>query len=205
MSKIPEKIVMATNNQGKVQEIRDLVAGLPVTFLSLAEIEDLPEVIEDGNTFEANALKKARATALATGIPALADDSGLCVDALDGRPGVMSARYSGEHASDEEKSLRILSEMQNVPEEKRTARFVCVLAMVDPDGNERVFEGVCEGRITHELRGKGGFGYDPIFFYEEAGCTFAQMGREAKNSVSHRGRALRAFERSLREMDADNE
>ena len=106
--------------------------------------------------------------------------------------------------SDEEKSLRILNEMQNVPDEKRSARFVCVLAMVDPEGEERVFEGICEGRITHELRGKGGFGYDPIFFYEEAGCTFAQMGREAKNRVSHRGRALRAFERYLRELEADN-
>ncbi len=197
---MPEKIILATGNRGKVKEIRDLVADLPISFLSLNDIPDPPEVLEDGATFEENALKKARETARATGMPALADDSGLCVDALDGRPGVLSARYAGDDSSDESKYRRILKEMRDVPEGKRTARFVCVLALVHPDGEERIFRGVCEGRITREPRGAGGFGYDPIFLYEDSERTFAEIGREFKNQVSHRGRALAAFAEYLREL-----
>jgi XTP/dITP diphosphohydrolase len=189
----PQKILIATKNEGKVKEIRDLVKDLPVEFLSLADIPETADVVEDGETFEENALKKARELARITGLVTLADDSGLCVDALEGRPGVLSARYAGETVSDEEKCVRLLEEMRDVPDSKRTARFVCVLALVDPEGEERIFRGVCEGRILSELRGTQGFGYDPIFFYEEAGSTFAEMDRQSKNEVSHRGRALRQF------------
>lgn len=200
MRRIPDKILIATTNQGKVQEIRNLVKGLPALFLSLSEVPDIPEVLEDGTTFEENALKKAREMAYSTGIVTLADDSGLCVDALDGRPGVHSARYAGEDASDEEKYLRVLEEMQDVPDSERSARFVCAVALVAPDGEEKLFRGVCEGRITREPRGSSGFGYDPIFYFEEAGCTFAQMDQESKNRVSHRGRALREFAEFLRKL-----
>ncbi len=200
MHRIPDKVLIATTNQGKVQEIRNLVKGLPALFLSLSEVPDIPEVVEDGATFEENALKKARMMAYSTGIVTLADDSGLCVDALDGRPGVHSARYAGDNASDEEKYLRVLEEMADVPDPARSARFVCAVALVAPDGEENLFRGVCEGRITREPRGSSGFGYDPIFYFEEAGCTFAQMDQESKNRVSHRGRALRQFAEFLRKL-----
>ncbi len=199
MHRVPDKILIATTNQGKVEEIRNLVKGLPAVFLSLSEVPGVPEVVEDGATFEENALKKARVIAYSTGIVTLADDSGLCVDALDGRPGVHSARYAGESATDEEKYMRLLDEMEDVPELERSARFVCALALVDPHGEQMLFRGVCEGRITREPRGSSGFGYDPIFFFEEAGCTFAEMDQEAKNRVSHRGRALREFAEFLKE------
>lgn len=191
MTSIPAKILIATGNQGKVKEIRDLVEGFPVEFLSLADTGPVPEVEEDGMTFEENALKKARTLARFTGMATLADDSGLCVDALEGRPGVLSARYGGENASDPEKCALILEEMRSVPDGERGARFVCVIALVDPSKDERLFRGVCEGRITREPMGTEGFGYDPIFFYPEAGCTFAEMARQEKNRVSHRGRALK--------------
>jgi XTP/dITP diphosphohydrolase len=190
-------ILLATRNQGKIREIRDVAKSLPVTFLSLDEVDPLPEVEEDGDTFEANALKKARVIAKATGMATLADDSGLSVDALDGRPGVLSARYAGENATDKQLCDHILEEMRDVPDDRRSARFICVLALVLPTGEERLFRGVCEGNITREIMGKLGFGYDPIFYFDEAGCTFAQMGRDAKNKVSHRGRALEEFARYL--------
>lgn len=198
MGRLPDTVLIATRNQGKIKEIRDLVRELPVEFRSLADVDSAPDVIEDGETFEANALKKAREVADATGMVTLADDSGLCVDALGGRPGVQSARYGGEGASDQEKCSRILLEMDQVPDERRSARFVCVLALVYPGGEERLFRGECAGRITREPRGDAGFGYDPVFFFEEAGCTFAEMDRQSKNAVSHRGRALEAFAGYLR-------
>ncbi len=200
MNKIPDRILIATTNLGKVKEIRDLVKDLPVMFLALTDVGDVPDVVEDGDTFEENALKKARLIAEATGLATLADDSGLCIDALDGRPGVLSARYAGENATDEEKYLRVLEEMRNVPDDRRSARFVCALAIASPDGREKLFLGVCDGRITREPRGTGGFGYDPIFYYEEAGCTFAEIDRESKNRVSHRGRALRELAKYLEEV-----
>ena len=198
MHEIPSTILIATKNRGKVAEIGDLVKDLPVNFLSLADVPNPPDVIEDGATFEENALKKARVIAKATGMVTLADDSGLCVDALDGRPGVFSARYAGEPATDAEKCDLILEEMQDVPAERRSARFVCVIAVATPEGAEQLFHGVCEGRITFEPRGKQGFGYDPIFYDEEAGRTFAEMERETKNRISHRGKALRKFAEYLR-------
>jgi len=197
MENLPERILIATRNPGKVQEIGDLVKDLPIVFFSLSDVADAPDVVEDGRTFEENALKKARTLAAATGMVTLADDSGLCIDALDGRPGVQSARYAGKDASDAEKCIRILQEMENVPDHARTARFVCAMAFVTPEGEEKMFRGSCEGKITREPRGTGGFGYDPIFYFEEAGCTFAEMDRQSKNRVSHRGRALRAFARFL--------
>ncbi len=193
MKTIPDKIVIASANMGKVNEIRDLVRGLPVVFLSLNDVAGPVEIVEDAATFEENALKKAKAVAKATGITAIADDSGLCIDALDGRPGVYSARYAGENATDEEKCLRILKEMADVTDDRRSARFICALAMVTRQGEEDLFGGVCEGKITRELRGSSGFGYDPIFYFEQAGSTFAEMDRESKNRVSHRGQALRKF------------
>jgi XTP/dITP diphosphohydrolase len=202
MKTIPDRILIATRNRGKVNEIRDLVAGLPVEFLSLDDLPDAPDVVEDRDTFEENALKKARDVANATGLTAIADDSGLCVDALGGGPGVLSARYGGEGATDEKKCLRILEELRDVPDTKRTARFVCALALVEPDGVEHLFVESCEGRIIRELRGSRGFGYDPIFLYEPLGLTFAEMDREAKNQVSHRGRALRRFAGYLVEIAA---
>lgn len=191
MNSTPTRILIATGNQGKIEEIRDSTVSLPVEFLSLVDLNEVPEVEEDGATFEENALKKARILAHFTGMVTLADDSGLCVDALDGRPGVLSARYGGEHSSDAEKCARILEEMRSVPDELRCARFVCVIALVDPARDEKLFRGVCEGSIMRKPLGSQGFGYDPIFFFPEAGCTFAQMDRQTKNRVSHRGKALR--------------
>lgn len=199
MPSVPQKILIATKNQGKVKEISDLVGDLPIEFVSLTEFPNALDVLEDGETFEDNALKKARTLAEATGLTTLADDSGLCVDSLGGRPGVLSARYAGESASDEEKCARILEEMREVPDSERTARFVCVLALVDPRGGQNIFRGVCDGQIIRELRGTRGFGYDPIFLYEEQGLTFAEMDMQSKNRVSHRGRALREFAEFLRQ------
>jgi XTP/dITP diphosphohydrolase len=193
------KILIATNNQGKVEEIRSLVQGLPVEFVSLADFPGFPEIEETGDTFEANALLKARECTARTGLPALADDSGLCVDFLEGRPGVFSARYGGPAVVDDRRRYELLlEELRAVPDSSRTARFVCALALVYPDGREALFWGTVEGTITREPRGEGGFGYDPVFFYEPAQLTFGEMNREAKNQVSHRGRALHAFSDYLR-------
>jgi XTP/dITP diphosphohydrolase len=197
MTYAPDKILVATRNAGKIREISEILQSVSIELLSLNSFPELPEVLEDGETFEENALKKARLMALATGITALADDSGLCVDALNGRPGVLSARYAGEGASDEEKCARILEEMKDVADVSRTARFICVLALVDPIGGEELFKGVCEGKIIREMKGARGFGYDPIFYYPGSGRTFAEMDSEAKNRVSHRGLALREFRNYL--------
>jgi XTP/dITP diphosphohydrolase len=200
MKSLPDRLLIATQNDGKINEIRALLKDIPILLLSLSSFPDLPDVLEDGETFRENALKKARIIALSSGIVTLADDSGLCIDALDGRPGVLSARYGGEGATDAEKCARILNEMEHVAEPLRTARFVCIIALVTPQGEEDVFEGMCEGKITRELRGTAGFGYDPIFYYPDYGCTFAEMDSETKNSVSHRGRALSGFRNYLKEL-----
>ncbi len=184
------KILLATANKGKIKEISDLVRELPIELLSFSDIIDYPEIEEDGQTFEDNALKKARILAGSTGLTTIADDSGLCVDALNGRPGVYSARYAGVNSSDGEKVAKLLEELKGVPENRRTARFVCVIALVTPQGDERVFSGVCEGRISTAPSGFGGFGYDPIFFYPELNTTFGTLSLEQKNKVSHRARAL---------------
>ena len=194
-------IVVATRNQGKLVEIRALLADLDgARVLAIDEVGvPVPEVEEDGATFRDNALKKARVVAQATGMIALADDSGLEVDALDGLPGVRSARYAGERASDGANNAKLLSALAEVPRGQRGARFRTVVALVDPAGGEpETAEGTCEGAILEAPRGDGGFGYDPLFWCPELGSTFAEATREAKSSVSHRGRALRALAPALR-------
>ena len=184
------KIVIATKNQGKVSEINSIIEGTGIEAVSLAAFPDMPEIIEDGLAFMDNALKKARETAAFTGLPALADDSGLEVDALEGRPGVHSARFA---PTTEERNAKLLGMLADTPDEKRTARFVCALAIADPAGAEWTTTGACPGRITHEPRGEQGFGYDPVFFYKPLGKTFAEIPRDEKNKISHRGLALAAF------------
>ncbi|AJY71151.1 purine NTP phosphatase [Geobacter sulfurreducens] len=184
------RLVVATRNKGKLREIAAILDGLPFTLLSLEDFPDFPEVEEDGKTFEENALKKASVAANITGLPALADDSGLVVDALDGKPGVYSARYSGENASDEANNAKLLSELESVPYEERTAAFRCTIALCSPGGKRYTFSGELHGVILDSPRGTGGFGYDPLFFVSEKGATMAELPLEAKNAVSHRGRAL---------------
>lgn len=195
-------IILATNNKKKIEEIRAILNGLPVALHTTMEFPDLREVEEDKETFRENALKKAREIFEATRLNALADDSGLEVDALDGRPGVYSARYAGEGHPYEANNKKVLDEMKDIPDDRRTARFHCVLAYVGhgTNGNyfEECFDGVCEGRINRHPVGSFGFGYDPIFFIPEFGKTMAELEPEIKNRISHRGRALEKFKEYLR-------
>lgn len=193
-----EKIVLATGNKGKLREFRGLLEGVFGNIVSLNDLESPPEVTEDGETFRENALKKARAIAAYSGIPALADDSGLEVEALGGRPGVYSARYAGEGAVDTDNIAKLLSELQGVA--NRKARFVCFIALVTPGGKEVTAEGTCEGVILTEPRGEGGFGYDPVFFLPEYDKTMAEIPGELKNKISHRARACESLAKHLREM-----
>ena len=182
------QIVLATRNQGKVKEFRRLVSNIDIEIKSLKDFGPIPEVVEDGKTFEENAYKKAHFTARILGCPALADDSGLVVDVLDGAPGVYSARYAGEEASDIENNRKLLSAMEG--KENRKAAFETVLAIAVPRGPALIYEGRCEGEILDEIKGLNGFGYDPLFYYPELKKTFAQMTQDEKNSVSHRGKAM---------------
>lgn len=193
-----EQLVLGTRNPDKIAEIWDLLAGTGIVIRSLTDFPDAPEVEEDGNSFEENAVKKARAIAQATGLPALADDSGLEVDALDGAPGVHSARFAGNHASYAEKNRTLLERLKDVPDEQRAARFRCVLALAYPDGTVRTFEGTCEGQIVHCPRGQEGFGYDPLFLVPSLGKTFGEISRKEKSAISHRGRALRRLKTHIR-------
>ena len=191
--------MVATRNPGKVAELRELLADAGVEVISLEEAGVGPDVElpEPGRSFAENAAAKALAAARLAGLPALADDSGLCVEALGGRPGVMSARYGGEGLSDAERNQLLLRELEGVPSHRRAAQFVCVVALAFPDGQVHLFEGRCRGFIAEAPRGCGGFGYDPVFYYPPAGMTFAEMSREEKNRVSHRGRALARLKREL--------
>ena len=184
-------LVVATGNLGKLKEIREIL-GPEVSLLSLQDFPDLPEIVEDGDTFQANAIKKAQTVASVTGHPALGDDSGLEVDALNGAPGVYSARFAGEAATDAENNALLLERLQDVPEAERAARFRCVVAIAAPDGAAHISEGSCEGRILAAPRGDGGFGYDPLFLVPELGRSFAELAPSEKNRISHRGRALQA-------------
>lgn len=184
------ELVLATQNPHKVAEMRSMLADLGVHVRSLAEFHGAPEVNEDGMTYVENALKKARSASAFTGKPALADDTGLEVDALDGRPGVHAARFAGEHCSFEDNIRKLLGLLNGIPTERRGARFISVLALVTPDGREEVVRGELQGRITDEPAGVGGFGYDPVFFSVEAGKTLAEMSADEKNRISHRGRAV---------------
>ena len=185
-----DTVVLATRNKGKIAELRALLAGLGPQVVGLAEFPDIGEIPETGTTFLENARIKARTVCQATGLVSLADDSGLCVDALDGAPGVYSARYSGEDATDAANNAKLLAALADVPEAKRTCRFVSVVVAVAPDGRELTAEGVWEGRVTTSPAGQGGFGYDPLFFDPTAGLTAAELSPEAKNARSHRGKAL---------------
>ena len=183
------QIVLATRNRGKTEEIVDLLKDFPVWIRNLDDFGPIPPIVEDGTTFDDNAYKKASLTARYLGMPALADDSGLTVAALGGAPGVYSARYGGESATDQDRYRKLLKEMDG--QEDRTAAFECVLSLAVPTGPALTYEGRCEGLITQEPAGENGFGYDPIFLYPPLDKTFAQMSMAEKSEVSHRGKALR--------------
>jgi len=184
------KLVLATRNPGKVRELAAALQGRPVEPVSLAEYPGLPPVVEDGTTFLANAVKKAGAVLRLTGEIVLADDSGLLVDALEGAPGVYSARFAGPGADDAANNALLLSRLGEVPPRRRRARFYAVLALALPDGRLFTVDGSCEGTILTKPRGEGGFGYDPLFYLPEYGKTMAELSPELKNRVSHRGRAM---------------
>lgn len=185
------KLVVATRNQKKLRELAALLADLPVEVVGLDRFPGTPEVEETGTTFAENARLKALAAARSTGQWAVADDSGLEVDALDGRPGVRSARFAGPGATDEANNALLLQLLRDVPPERRRGRFRCAIAIASPTGETWVDEGVCEGVIAEAPRGEGGFGYDPLFIVPELGRTFAELPAEEKNRISHRARALR--------------
>ena len=193
------KIVFATSNAGKMREIREILKDLGAEILSMKEAGVDIDIVEDGDTFAANALIKAKAVWEKTGGIVLADDSGLVIDALNGEPGVYSARYMGEKTSYEIKNWNLIHRLDGVPEKKRTARFVCVIAAVLPDGRTLTAEGTMEGVIAHEPAGAGGFGYDPILMLPEYGKTSAEITMDEKNAISHRGKALRAMKKRLAE------
>jgi len=186
-----KEIVVATTNEGKVREISMALSASPVKVVSLAELGIMAEAKETGETFLANAVLKATHYSLLTGKACLADDSGLAVDILNGAPGVYSARYAGEKATDAACNQKLLKELAGVLPENRTARFYCVLAYVDPDGTLLTTEGICEGVILQEERGKGGFGYDPLFYIPSLENTLAELSAPEKNAISHRGQAVR--------------
>ena len=191
------KIIFATGNEGKMKEIRMILADLPVEVISMKEAGLDVDIVEDGTTFEENALIKARAICKLAGEMVLADDSGLEIDYLNKEPGIYSARYMGEDTSYRIKNQNLIDRLEGVPDEKRTARFVCAIAAVFPDGREFVVRGTVEGRIGYEEKGENGFGYDPIFYLPERGMTTAQLPPEEKNSISHRGNALRKMKEIL--------
>jgi len=182
-------IVLATRNIGKMKELQQLLQDFPVEIKNLNDFGPIPEVEENGETFDDNAYKKASFTAKVLGLPAIADDSGLVVQALGGAPGVKSARYAGENASDAENIAKLLKEMENKAD--RRAAFECVISIAVPSGPALTYEGRCDGEITTKPRGKSGFGYDPVFYCPEYGKTFAELSSQEKNRVSHRGKALK--------------
>ncbi|MEE1318411.1 MAG: XTP/dITP diphosphatase [Ruminococcus sp.] len=190
------KFIIATNNKKKLAELQRILKPLGIDAVTAREAGvELDDVEETGTTFAENAFLKAYAAFRKTGTPSVADDSGLCVDALDGRPGVYSARYAGENATDEEKNSKLLAELEGVTEEKRTAHFSCAICCILSDGSKIEVEGRCEGKIAFEPCGDGGFGYDPVFVYE--GKSYAQLSAEEKDAVSHRGQALRKLKTEL--------
>jgi len=199
MSKIaPTKIILASGNAGKVREINKLLSDHGIEVVPQTEY-DVPEAVEDGLTFVENALKKARHAAKLTGLPAIADDSGIEVDALDKRPGIYSARYSGEGATDAKNNKKMLDELKDVAEENRTARYWCVMVYLENENDPTpiITQGTLEGRIMEAPQGEGGFGYDPIFWLPEQQCAAAELSMEEKNKISHRAIALNALAEKL--------
>lgn len=195
------RIVFATGNEGKMREVREILADLGLEIVSMREAGIDTDVVENGTTYEENAIIKAKAVAAYTNADdiVLADDSGLEIDYLNKEPGVYSARYLGEHTSYRMKNKNLMERLDGVPDEKRTARFVCAIAAVLPDGRELTTRGTIEGRIGYEERGNGGFGYDPIFYLPDRDISTAELTADEKNAVSHRGRALRAMKELLAE------
>lgn len=192
-----KRVIFATGNENKMKEIREILGALPLEILSMKEAGVSADIVEDGKTFEENALIKARAICKLAGEMVLADDSGLEIDYLNKEPGIYSARYMGEDTSYHIKNKSLIDRLEGVPDEKRTARFVCAIAAVFPDGKELVVRGTVEGIIGYEEKGENGFGYDPIFYLPERGCTTAELPPEEKNSISHRGNALRLMKELL--------
>ena len=190
-----KKIIFATGNADKMKEIRKILADLDAEVVSMKEAGIQADIVEDGKTFEENALIKAKSAAEFTGLPALADDSGLCVDALDGAPGIYSARYC--EGTDEDRNAFLLKNMQD--KENRACRFVCAIACVLADGETLTVRGECEGTLLRENHGAGGFGYDPLFYVEKYGCTFGELPAEIKNTISHRANALNKLKAILKD------
>jgi XTP/dITP diphosphohydrolase len=193
------KIVFASGNDGKVKEIKEMLEGMGIELVSLKDYTGVPEIVEDGNTFLENALKKARIISAFTGETVLADDSGLQVDVLGGEPGIYSARYAGEKATDDDNINRLLARLKNIPREKRNAFFCCALVLYRTDGSYDCFESKWPGLIIDERRGDNGFGYDPVFYVPELKKTAAELPPEIKNKVSHRGQAFAQLKKSLGE------
>jgi len=196
------QLVFATRNKDKIREIREILRGLPVEILDAGDFLDMPEVIEDGATCEDNALKKAREVCRFTGLPALADDSGIFVDVLDGVPGVYSSRYAGPDCSYDDNNRKLLREMEGIPADKRNAYFLCIAVLVMPDGREFVCRGELHGKIANEPRGENGFGYDPVFELPD-GRTVAQLSLDDKNRISHRAKAFRAIREVIKSRFKD--
>jgi XTP/dITP diphosphohydrolase len=199
-----KKIIFATGNQGKMNEIREIYQDLDYELLSMKEAGIQVDIVEDGTTFEENAMIKAKAVAACCDAIVLADDSGLEVDYLNKEPGVYSARYLGEDTSYDVKNGAILQRMEGVPKPQRTARFVCAVAAVFPDGDTACVRGTIEGYIGYEPKGEHGFGYDPIFYIEELGCSSAELLPEEKNKISHRGKALQMMKKELEKHEDIN-
>ena len=193
-----KKIIFATGNQDKMKEIREILSDMDVEVVSMKEAGIHADIVEDGSTFEENAVIKAKTICKMTGEITLADDSGLEIDYLNKEPGIYSARYMGEDTSYRIKNANLIERLNGVPDEKRTARFVCAVAAAFPDGSVKTVRGPMEGRIGYEEKGENGFGYDPIFYLPEYGCTSAELSMEEKNKISHRGKALRAIKEELK-------
>ena len=195
-----EKIVFATANEGKVKEIKEILKDFPIEVVSMKEMGITADIEENGSTFEENSLIKARTLVKLTGLPALADDSGLEVDYLNGEPGIYSARYLGRDTDFDYKNNYIINKLSDAKDKERSARFVCVISLVLPDGREFVERGVVEGLIGYEQKGENGFGYDPIFYLPEYGKTSAELSPDEKNKISHRGKALSAMKKLIMDL-----
>lgn len=195
-----QELIVASRNKGKINEIKELLTGLPYHVTSLLDYDNLPDVVEDGKTYRANALKKAREIALLTGKLTMSDDSGLEVKALGNKPGIYSARFAGEGASEEDKNRKLFNMLKGVPMVRRQARYRCVIACVDGKGREvGVVEGTCSGYITTKEQGNNGFGFDPLFLLKRYNKTFGQLDPSVKRAISHRARALKKFKLLLTE------
>ena len=198
-----KKLVIATRNAGKIVEFRRILDAISEGAIDLVGIDQFPEIVdveETGTTFEENALLKARYTAAMTGLPAISDDSGLCIDALGGSPGIFSARWAGRHGNDKANLEKVLDQLKEVRDENRGAHFICSAALVMPDGREKLAEGRFEGTILHRAIGDQGFGYDPIFLPRGMSISAAQLSAEEKDAISHRGKSLRAIAPHVIEM-----